>query len=329
MENCNLLAIDIAKNVFQLHGVDKRSKCVMKKCLSRKQFMEMMIQFLTCQIVMEACGSVHYWGRYFQAQGHKVKLVSPQYVKPFVKGNKHDKNDTEVIAEAASRPTMRFVTMKTVKQQDVQSMHRIRERIIQQRTALCKQIRGLLSEYGIVIKQGVHSLTRLLPEVLEDARNEISDFMRAEIQLLNEELQSINKKVEFYNEKLQTLYGNSEVAQRLGKIEGVGCVIATAMLGLGDLRSFKNGRQFSAFLGLVPQECLSWHKQRRFGITKRGNNYLRQLLIHGARSVLLRVKNKQDKKSLWLKDLVARRGINRACCALANKIARVIWVLIS
>jgi len=329
MKNCNLVAIDIAKNVFQLHGIDKESRCCLTKRLSRDSFKTYLHQLPVCTIVMEACGSAHYWGRYLQKLGHEVKLISPQYVKPFVKGNKTDKNDSQAIAEAALRPSMRFVGIKNVEQQDIQCVHKIRERVIHQRTALSNQIRGLLLEYGIAIPQGIHVLMRYLPEILEDSCNELSDFMRGEMSSLYSELIAINQRIDSYDQKLQTMYKQSEVAQRMGKVEGVGRVIATALLGLGDVKHFKNGRHFSAFLGLVPKEHSSGNKQRQMGITKRGNCYIRQLLIHGARSVLIRVKNKQDKKSQWLQELIARRGMNRACCALANKMARVLWVIMA
>lgn len=329
MKNINLLAIDVAKNIFQLHGVDKRGNCVLKKRLSRTKLIEFISNLPVCTIALEACGGSFYWTRQFQRMGHDVKLISPQYVKPYVKGNKTDRNDAEAIAEAASRPTMRFVSVKSIEQQDIQSIHRIRSRVVQQRTQLANQIRGLLAEYGIVITKGIAVLRRALPLIVEDAENELSFLIRKHIQKLYEELLQLDLNVQEYDQELANLYKKSEFAQKIGKIEGVGPIIATAILALGDLKNFKNGRHFAAFLGLVPRENSSGNKQRLLGISKKGNTYLRTLLIHGARTVLIRVDKKQDAKSQWLKNVKNRRGMNRAACALANKTARIIWAVMT
>lgn len=329
MKNITLLAIDVAKNVFQLHGVNQRGQCVLKKRISRDKLMEFIANLPICTIVMEACSSTYYWARQFQKHQHEVKLISPQYIKPFVKGNKNDGNDAEAIAEAASRPAMRFVPIKSIEQQDIQALHRIRERFVQQRTALGNQIRGLLAEYGIVTKKSLTALFQALPLIIEDAENELSIMMRKHIQRLYEELRHLDKQVNYYDEEITKLFKTHEVAQKLGEIEGVGPVIATAILAVGDLSLFKNGRHFAAFLGLVPREYSSGNKQRLLGISKRGNTYLRALLVHGARSVLLRLDKKTDNKSRWLQELQKRRGTNRACCALANKTARIIWAVVT
>jgi transposase len=329
MTDINLLAIDVAKNVFQLHGINKRGSCVLTKRLNRNKLMEFISNLHICTIVMEACGGSFYWTRQFQKMGHEVKLISPQYVKPYVKGNKTDRNDAEAIAEAASRPNMRFVSIKSIEQQDIQSIHRIRSRVIQQRTQLGNQIRGLLVEYGIIIKKGISALRRALPEIIENGENELSIVMRRHIQTLYEELCHIDTRVEGYDKELAHLFKQSDMAQKIGKIEGIGPINATAILALGDLKNFKNGRHFAAFLGLVPRESSSGNKQRLLGISKRGDSYLRTLLIHGARSVLRRVDKKQDAKSQWLKNLKARCGMNRAACALANKTARIIWAVMT
>lgn len=329
MKNITLLAIDLAKNVFQLHGLNQQGHCMLKKRLSRDKLLAFIANLPICTIVMEACSSAYYWSRQFKKHQHEVKLISPQYIKPFVKGNKNDGNDAEAIAEAASRPSMRFVPIKSIEQQDIQSLHRIRERFVQQRTALSNQIRGLLAEYGIIIKQGLSALFQTLPLIIEDAENELSCLMRKHIQRLYEELHHLDKQVNHYDKEIAHIFKTHEVAKKLAKIEGVGPIIATAILALGNLSLFKNGRHFAAFLGLVPRESSSGNKQRLLGISKRGDKYLRKLLIQGSRSVLLRLTEKTDVKSCWLRELEKRRGTNRACCALANKTARIIWAVVT
>jgi transposase len=329
VENINLLAIDVAKNIFQLHGVNKQGKCTLKKRLGRESLLAFIVKLPICTIVMEACGSTFYWAREFEKLGHIVKLISPQYVKPYVKGNKTDGNDAEAIAEAASRPNMRYVPIKTTDQQDIQSIHRIRERVIQQQVALCNQTRGLLAEYGIVFRQGKSAFRKMLPIVLENKENKLNTIMLVHIQKLYEEFTMLEEKINFYDKELIRIYKGSELAKKIGEIEGVGPVTATAILALGNLNMFKNGRHFAAFLGLVPREYSSGNKQRLLGISKRGDSYLRTLLVHGARSVIYQVNRKTDVKSRWLQQLLKRRGMNRACCALANKTARIIWAVIT
>lgn len=330
MENINLLAIDIAKSVFQLHGVDKVGNVMLKKRLTRTKLLETIANIPSCLIVMEACGGANYWARQFKKLGHEVKLISPQFVKPFVKGNKNDGNDAQAIAVAASRPDMRFVSLKTVEQQDIQSLHRIRERLVGQRTALMNQIRGLLIEYGLIIPKGEAALRRCLPDFLEDAENELSCFTRELIQDLYEELTELTKHIKRYDQKIQVIFANHPVCQRIAKIEGIGPITATALIfDLGDPKNFKNGRHYAAYLGLVPRQYSSGHKQMLLGISKRGDGYLRKLLIHGARSALLSIGEKKDKRSCWLRELKERRGMNRTCVALANKNARIIWSLVA
>lgn len=329
MENISLLAIDIAKNIFQLHGMDKVGKVCFKKRLTRPKLLEYVANLPICTVVMEACGGSNYWARQFQRFGHKVKLISPQFVKPFVKGNKNDGNDAEAIAEAASRPQMRFVSLKTVEQQDTQSVHRIRERLISQRTSLMNQIRGLLLEYGFAIPQGQASLCRCLAEFLEETENELTPLTRTLSRELYDELQDLNKRIKGYDDKIHHLFVQNESCQRLSKIEGIGPITATAIVSdLGDPNHFKNGRHYAAYLGLVPRQFSSGNKQKLLGISKRGDSYLRKLLIHGARACLFAIGTKQDKRSCWLRGLKERCGVNRTCVALANKNARIIWSLL-
>lgn len=327
MKTITLLAIDVAKNVFQIHAADKLGKCLDRKKLKRDALVAYIANLPICTIVMEACSSTYYWSRKFKQFGHEVKLISPQYVKPFVKGNKTDRNDAEAICEAAQRPNMRFVPLKEIEHQDIQSILRIREQLVSQRTALSNQIRGLLAEYGVIIKKGLTALRAHLPSILEDGENELSIRMRAHIERMRTRLLEFDKEIKDYDKEVKLIYNQSEEARRIGKIEGVGPLIALSILALGNLNVFKNGRHFSAFLGLVPKESSSGNKQRLLGISKRGNVYLRSLLIHGARSVLYRIGKKEDEKSQWLISLKERRGSNRAACALANKTARIIWAL--
>ena len=329
MKNLTLLGIDLAKNVFQLHGIDGKGNCVLKKQLSRQKLPEFIAQLPKCTIVMECCGSAHYWGRKFMSFGHEVKLISPQYVKPFVKGNKNDGNDVEAITEAASRPSMRFVRIKTIEQQDIQLLHKIRERYVKEKTALSNQIRGILLEYGIVIRQGFSHLKINLPLLLKSENKELSQLMRTELELLFEDFKKLEEKVKYYDKQIQNIYNNNENCQRIGELEGVGPMIATAIVALGDMSHMKNGRQFAAFLGMVPKQYSSGNKQRLLGISKRGNGYIRKLLIQGALTVLFRIADKTDAKSQWLRSLVSRRGVHRTAVALANKNARIIWKLLT
>ena len=328
MSNITLLAIDLAKNVFQLHGTDVKGKPLLKKKISRKELPEFIAKLNPCNIYMEACGSSNYWGKKFEGFGHKVKLINPKYVKPFVKRNKNDANDAEGIAAAAMAPSMRFCDVKTETQQDIQSVHRIRSLLIQQRTALANQIRGLLAEYGTVITLGTASIRKKLPEILGDNPNNMSALILSCFLRLHENFKNLDKEIVSYDEKIKALFKGNETCKKLETIPGIGVIGATilaSVLGNGSL--FKNGRHFAAFLGLVPKQHSSGGKERLLGISKGGDTYIRTTLIHGARSVLLWAKKKTDSKSMWLKQLKDRRGGNIAAVALANKIARTAWAI--
>lgn len=261
MGNVTLLGIDLAKNVFQIQGNDEKGNAVLRKRLTRLKLSETIAQLPICTIVMEACSGANHWYRKFTNMGHKVKLISPQFVKPFVKSNKNDRNDCEAICEAASRPSMRFVSPKSIEQEDIQAIHRIRSRLVQERTALVNQIRGLLAEYGITVSQGIHKLRKSLPEILEDAENELSHFGRQLFSNLYEEILEKDKKVEFYNEKIEQIFRSNDLCKKIAQVEGIGPIGATAIIAaIGDPKVFKNGRQFSAFLGLVPRQASSGNK---------------------------------------------------------------------
>lgn len=323
------LGIDIAKNVFQLHGIDDKGRTILTKRLSRNKLSEFIAQLPSCLIGMEACGGANYWARKFTNFGHLVKLMSPQFVKPYVKSNKTDRNDAEAICEAVTRPTMRFVPIKEIAQQDIQCIHRVRSRLIQERTALVNQIRGLLAEYGIVIVKNIGNVRSMLPEIIEAADNELSFSGRELFNNLYLELQGKDAKIRLYDKKLDTISKENQVCKKLRTIDGIGVLTATAILAaVGNASVFKNGREMSAWLGLVPRQHSSGNKQKLLGISKRGDRYIRMLLVHGARAVIFRCKNKEDAKSKWVAQLVARCGNNKAAVALANKNARILWAML-
>lgn len=294
--NIKVLGIDIAKNVFELHGLG--IKGIQKKRLSREKLPEYIAQLPPCKIGIEACGGSHYWARKFTAMGHEVKLMHPQFVKPYVKSNKNDSHDAEAICEAVQRPSMRFVGIKNIEQQDIQAIHRIRDRLVKERTALVNQIRGLLAEYGIVVSQGIANIRKKLPEILEDATNELSHLGRSLFNDLLNQLYNADQKVEEYDLRVKEICKANDACKRLISIPGVGVLTATAMVAVvGNANVFENGREMSAFLGLVPKQNSSGGKQKLLGISKRGDNYLRCLLIHGARSVVTRGKLPEKRKA--------------------------------
>ncbi len=324
------LGIDIAKSVFQLHGTNKQDKVVLKKRLRRDQLLAFMQNLPPCLVGMEACGGAHYWARKFQGYGHTVKLMSPQYVKPYVKTNKNDYNDAEAINEAVGRPSMRFVGIKALWQQDIQTLHRARSRLMQLRNTLSSHTRGLLMEYGFVIPKQIGQLRRALPLISGDLDNELSTEMRALFAGLYEELQSVDTLISEKDKQILAIHRESELSQRLGDIEGIGPLTATAFISaVGDAKMFKRGRDCSAWLGLVPRQYSTGGKTILGSISKRGDRYLRTNLIHGARSVISRADNKTDARSRWIQQLKSRVGMNKACVALANKNARILWAIMA
>ena len=324
------IGIDIAKSIFHLFAVNKVGRPVKKKRLKRKQLLSYLANIEPCLVVMEACGGANYWAREIKALGHTVKLIAPQYVKPYVKGNKHDYNDAEAIAEAGQRPTMRYVPIKTVEQQDIQNLHRQRERIKKDRTALVNQTRGLLAEYGIVIKKGVPAVRHQLPLILEDADNGLTALSRELFAELLEELRVLDERFEHCGFRINALNQTNEICQRLDEILGIGAITASATYAAaGDGKEFVNGRHFSAWIGLVPGQHSTGGKSVLLGISKRGNAYLRTLYIHGARAVLRHSAKKQDRFSRWAQAVLVRRGHNKACVAVANKLARMAWVIMA
>ncbi|PTP50606.1 IS110 family transposase [Vibrio splendidus] len=328
--NSVTVGLDTAKSIF--HAVEKsqHGRVLKKTKLTRKKLIEYFSNKEPSTIAIEACGACHYWHRLFTKLGHTVMIITPQYIAQHRIGNKNDFNDASALADVAQREDVRTVPVKSIEQQDVQLLHRVRERLVKERTALGNQIRGFLAEYGIVIPKGIASLQRELPFVLEDPNNELTELGREIIRDLKGTLSQLDKKVKQIDKKfIQQSVDNAQCKQ-LQTMTGIGPLISSILwVALGDGKSFKNGRHFAAWCGLVPKQHSTGDKSRLLGISKRGNAYLRTKLIHGARSALRHAKNKDDRLSLWVANLEARVGFNKACVALANKMARISWAMVS
>lgn len=323
------VGIDLAKSVFQVHGVDEHGRAALKKSLKRAQFAVFFANLPSCLIGMEACGSAHHWARKLQSMGHTVKLIAPQYVKPYVKTNKSDAADAEAICEAVARPNMRFVAVKTLEQQAVLSEHRVRQGLVKARTAQANQIRGLLAEFGLVIPKGITHIAQQVPLILEDAANELPGSFRHLIDGLLQHFRELHRQVTALEAQIKAWHREHEPSRKLEKIPGIGPISASALVAsIGDVKTFKNGRQLAAWLGLVPRQHGTGGKQVLLGISKRGDVYLRTLLIHGARSAILAAQRRGETDS-WLARLVQRRNPNVAAVALANKNARTVWALLA
>jgi transposase len=323
------IGIDLAKEVFQIHGVDVHGKVVLRKQLRRGEMAKFFANLAPCLIGMEACGSAHHWARKLEGFGHTIKLMAPQFVKPYVKTNKNDVADAEAICEAVGRPNMRFVPIKNIEQQAILSVHRARQGFVKARTAQGNQIRGLLCEFGIVIPQGIQSIIKRIPEILEDGNNGLPGTMRRLIARLTDHLKEIDRHVIELEAQITLWHRQSEASRKLAEIPGLGPITASAIVAtIGDAKEFKNGRQLAAWLGLVPKQNSSGGKQMLLGISKRGDTYLRTLLIHGARAVIQFAERNRAPED-WLIKLMARRNKNVAAVALANKNARIIWALLA
>jgi transposase len=326
----HIVAIDLAKKVFHLVGSDMAGTILWRKRLTRHALMPFVAQLPPVLIGIEACGGAHYWARRFREHGHEVKLIAPQFVKPFVKSNKNDMRDAEAIAEAVTRPTMRFVPAKAIDQQDIQALHRVRERLIGARTALINEVHGLMNEYGIVLPKGGAKFRQAVGEKLESDKDKLTTLRQEMFAKLVEEFATLEEQITYYQEKLESLATTHPECQRLMTIPGIGPITATALIAaVGNVGVFKNGRQFAAWLGLVPKQHSTGGQTRLLGISKRGASYVRKLLIHGARATLRWVKLKTDNRSQWIQGLLARRGWNRTAVAVANKNARIVWALLS
>jgi len=328
--NIKRIGIDLAKSVFQLHGVDGHEKVVLRKQMSRSQMQAFFKTLPPCLIGMEACSGAHYWAREFSSMGHTVKLIAAQFVKPYVKSGKNDANDAEAICEAVGRPSMRFVAVKTVEQQVMQSAHRIRSRLVRSRTALGNEIRGFLSEFGIVVAVGIAQLRRALPIIEEDQALALTPGFKRELAELAEELRQVDDRIKAHDQRMQAAAREDHRIRRLMEIEGIGAISASALVAaVGDAKQFASGRDMAAWMGLVPSQHSSGGKDRLGHISKRGDAYLRTLLIHGARAALNASVKKEDARSRWVNSLAARRNRNIATVALANKNARIAWAVLS
>ncbi len=323
------VGLDLAKNTFHVVCFDARGHEVKKRMLRRAKLLGFFAQLPACRIGMEACASAHYWARELLRLGHEVKLIPAQHVKAYLRGNKNDYNDARAIAEALGRPSMRFVAVKTVAQQDLQALHRIRAQCDKDRTALCNSTRGLLGEYGLVVARGVSVLRRAIPEFLEDAENGLSEQFRALLARRYQQLLELEEHLAHYTKELHRISRADEACQRLQTIPGYGPIVASAFVStVGDGSAYRRGRDVSAAIGLVPAQHSTGGKPRLLGISKRGDRYLRKLLVHGARSVVYRAQRKNDRLSRWLQRLCAERGVNKATVALANKMARMGWAVL-
>jgi transposase len=324
------LGIDLAKNLFRVHGVDALGRTKLQRSLRRRQLLLFMAQFKPCLVGMEACGGAHYWAREITKLGHQVKLMSPRFVRPYVKSNKNDAKDAEAICEAVARPSMRFVAIKSQAQQDMLALHRVRALLIRERTALMNQMRGLLAECGIVAAPGAAHLRRALAEIRGADDDRISEVLRRLLVEMSDRLRSFEQRLAEYDQQITHMARRDDRAVPLMAVPGVGPLIATALIAaVGDAQQFKSGRQLSAWLGLVPREHSSGERRVLLGISKRGDRYLRTLLIHGPRSALHYAVRRRDRRSVWVTALRERCGANIAAVALANKNARVLWVLLS
>lgn len=329
MAQITLVGIDLAKSVFQVHGVNRRGQALLRRRFTRKRLVTWLGNLAPCTVAMEACAGAHYWARVCARHGHKVKLIAPQFVKPFVKTNKSDSHDAEGIVEAASRPSMRYVAPKDEEQQVLQALHRVRSQLVGQRTAVGNQVRALLLEFGIPVPRGVGALRRRLPALLEDADNGLPERLRRLIAQQWQRWLTLVSEEQAYKRDLEEYARQDERCRRLLSIPGIGPITATALVAaVGDVRCFRSGRELAAWLGLVPRWEGTGGRTRLLGISKRGDTHLRTLMIHGARSSLRRAANQTDRRSRWALGVEQRRGRNIASVALANKNARTAWALL-
>lgn len=328
--NIKRIGIDLAKRVFQVHGVNGYEQVVVRKQLNREQMHRYFKELPPCLIGMEACGTSHYWARVLTGYGHTVKLMACQFVKPYVKGGKNDANDAEGICEAVGRPGMRFVAIKSEEQQALQADHRIRSRLVRARTTLINELRGLLAEFGIVLAAGIAQVRHALPLLLDEEEQRLPASFKALLADMAEELRQTDERIHRHDKRLQAVAKSDARIQRLLEIEGIGPITASALVAaVGDATQFASARQLAAWLGLVPSQHSSGGKERLGHISKRGDTYLRTLLIHGARAALNASGNKEDRRSRWAQALATRRNRNIATVALANKNARIAWAVLS
>jgi transposase len=323
------IGLDLAKNVFHVVCFDERFKERSKKMLRRHQVLRYFVNVPPCCVAMEACSSANYWARELTKLGHEIKLIPAQHVKRFLQGNKNDYNDARAIAEASTRNNIRAVAVKTIEEQDLQALHRIRSQCKRDRTALVNSVRGLLSEYGIAIAKGIRTIRCAIPELLEDADNGLSDYFRELLARRYDQLIELDGHIDFYTQKLEQYARQDEACQRLQTVPGFGPIVSSAFIGvIGNGEQFSKGRDAAASLGLVPRQHSTGGKNTLLGISKRGDRYLRSLLVHGARAVVSHAVGRDDPLSRWINRIHERRGKNKAVVALANKMARIGWAVL-
>jgi transposase len=326
MEKITTVGIDLAKSMFSLHGVDGAGRVLLRRTVRRDQLREVVAGLSPCLIGMEACSGAHEWGRRFQQHGHEVKLMAPKFVAPYRKSGKNDGNDAEAICEAVTRPSMRFVPVKSVEQQALLAMHRVRQGFVVERTAVINRLRGLLTEFGVVLPLRSVTVRRQAAAAAEN----LPELARRAVGDLLDQLRLLDERITSYDREIEAQARLCEPAQRLMKIRGIGPTTALAIVAtVGNAREFKNGRQFAAWIGLVPAQYSTGGKPRLGHISKRGDAYLRNLLVQGARSVLNSAGRHQDRMSRWILELQPRRGYYRTLVAIANKNARIAWELLA
>jgi transposase len=326
MDNVTTVGIDLAKSVFSLHGVDAEGKVVLRRTVSRAKLTELVARLPPCLVAMEACGGAHEWGRRFVQFGHDVRLIAARFVTPYRKSGKNDGNDAEAICEAARRPNMRFVAIKTLEQQSQLALHRVRMGFVEERIATINRLRGLLTEFGHVIPLSPVQVRRHAPAMVE----QLPALAARSASGLYEHIRLLEERIREYDREIEQHARTDELARRAQQRAGIGPITASAIVTtMGDPAMFKNGRQFAAWLGLVPRQFSTGGKPRLGRITKRGDTYLRRLLVMGARSVLLHAATRKDPLSRWALALRERRGYHRACIAIAAKNARVVWALLA
>jgi transposase len=324
------VGIDLGKTTFHLVALDDNGKVLLKKKFTQKQLITFTANMQTSLIGMEACGGAHFLGRALRAQGHDVKLIPAQFVKPFVKSNKNDFLDAEAIAEAVDRQNMRFVPIKTDDQLDLQALHRVRDRLIARRTSVINQLRAFLLERGLVFAKSPAKLRERMPEILENADEDLTPRMRNLLAMLWNEWKDLELQIEEMNDEVERIASSDAGCMRLRQIPGIGPLVATAIVAaIGNGAAFHKGREFAAWLGIVPRQYSTGGKARLYGISKRGNNYLRKILIHGARAVVLRSKRDRIAMGAWMTALEARAPRNVLIVATANKLARIAWAVLS
>jgi transposase len=326
MNTVSTLGIDLAKNSFSVHGVDADGAVVVRRTVSRSKLTELVMQLAPCVIGMEACSGAHEWARRFGRFGHTVKLMAPKFVAPYRKSGKNDGNDAEAICEAVTRPNMRFVPVKSVEQQADLGLHRVRQGFVEERTGTLNRIRGLIGEFGYVLPNGPEHIQRAVPAIIEGLPARLARCVRD----LLEHAERLSTKVREYECEIRLHMRDNELARRAQTRQGIGPITASALVAtVGNGHDFKNGRQFAAWLGLVPRQYSTGGKTRLGHITKHGDAYLRTLFVMGARSVLQRAARETDPLSRWAAAVQARRGYHRACVAIAAKNARVAWALLA